>query len=864
MKFRFDSSIDYQLDAVSAVVDIFESGVNLSRSNDSFLKTQHIGYQPNLLNIDEDRVLANVIQTQKQNSIDTISEKLGSLDFSIEMETGTGKTYVYLRSMLELNKKYGLTKFIVLVPSIAIREGVMKTIAQTNKHFNEIYGQGVRGFEYNSSKLARVREFISSGDMQVMVMTVQSFNKESNVMRSAPDSFRGEKPIEQIALTNPVIIMDEPQNMSSDLSKAAISDLNPLFKLRYSATHKEKHNLLYRLGPVEAYERRLVKKVAVYGVEQNYSDKPLFHVVSVAKSPVAANVKLETKAEDGSVQIKTLKLRGGDVIAEETNNDRYDSSIFIQEVHPDGWVELSDGSRHTVNVEVQTDVKEKIFRLQIQETIKAHIDKQTQLGEKIKVLSLFFIDKVANYVDEEGLIRKIFDEEFEKLKDRLERFSTANAEDVRVAYFAKKNKAEFQDTSGKSAKDADAYDLIMKDKEKLLSLSESACFVFSHSALKEGWDNPNVFQICTLNETKSSTKKRQEIGRGLRLPVDVDGNRIYDHKTNVLTVIANESYQDFVETMQQEYRDDGYLKAPKADNARKPVVAKFKYSKAKMPEEFAELWERIKKKTTYYVDIGEEELVDAAKHKINEVNVSNMIIKLSKAVVSMKEDGTIRAIHEGEAFGEKYGSGQPIGDVIRRVADDTGLTKASVFRLLDEIDNLNLIRKNPEEFIRTLTIKINEAKTELILEKGLKYEPNGEYWELEIFEDINAYETNSVEVDNSVYDRVVFDGDGERRFALSLEESPSVLVYAKLPSKFKVPTPMGSYNPDWAIVKEDDGKTTLYLVRETKFKDRASREEILGNLRPAETRKIRLAEKHFDSIGVDFKTSTQPDLTDLV
>ncbi|HJQ08736.1 MAG TPA: DEAD/DEAH box helicase family protein [Candidatus Saccharimonadales bacterium] len=861
MKFQFQDNLDYQKDAIDAVISIFDTGKNkLSADQTSILTLGSITTLGNDLEIDNERILENVRDIQKDNSIAEVSEELGSLDFSIEMETGTGKTYVYLKTMLELNKRYGLSKFIILVPSVAIREGVMKTIKQTHEHFSQRYGQGIRAFEYDSTKLNKVRDFVTSPLMQVMVITVDSFNKEINVMRRTPDQFQGERPLDMISSTRPVVVMDEPQNMGSDLAKASISDLHPLFKLRYSATHKEKHNLLYSLGPEEAYNRRLVKKISVFGVE----NETFFNVLEIKKSPISAKVKVEVKKGD-VYEVNTLTVRNGDYLSEETNNPKY-GDLHITEIHAgQGYVELSDNSKHSLAKAIGEEDREKVFRLQIHETIKAHMVKQERMQNKVKVLSLFFIDKVANYQSEKGVIRSIFEDEFEKLKTHYEHFKNTDAKSVQGAYFAKKSKAsdEFKDSStGKSQSDKEAYDLIMKDKEKLLSFSKPTCFIFSHSALKEGWDNPNVFQICTLNETRSAIKKRQEIGRGLRLPVDINGNRIVDDQINVLTVVANESYKDFIETMQQEYREAGYINAPKADNARQKLIAKFKYDKQALPEQFAELWKRIRRKTRYHIKFDSYELINAVIERANELKPENMIIKLRKADISIK-NGIISASYNSTAVGEPISTKEPIGDVVSRIAEETELTKTSVFRILSKLESLEYIKRNPEEYIRSLIVIINSEKLALVLSKGLHYQEVQDIWEIDIFDDIKAYATSAVEVKNSSYTHVIYDSDGERQYAEQLDASERVKVFTKLPSKFTVPTPLGSYNPDWAIVASDENnKDALYLVRESKFAKGKSRDEILGNLRQNEQLKIAAAKKHFSAIEVDYRESTQTDLSD--
>lgn len=517
MKFKFSKNLDFQIDAINSIVDIFDSGENIVNGNQPFqLHHQVSPVVANELEIDKARILKNVQAIQERNGIEKKSSSLSSMDFSIEMETGTGKTYVYLRTALELNKRYGLKKFIILVPSVAIREGVMKTIEQTKEHFREMYPSGFSAFEYDSKKLSRVREFAQSLGVQFMVMTIQSFNKkELNIMHQTPDRFQGEKPIGLVAQTRPVVIMDEPQNMESDLSREAIQELKPLFKVRYSATHRELYNLMYRLTPVDAYRDGLVKKIEVYGVREDDPGAFVFRVNDIRtrkNQTPQANVTLEVKTANGDYALKSFWLKSGADLFHRTNNAKYEE-LYVSDVDARlSSVELSNGD---VNEQTEDtgENKEEIFRLQIRETIKAHMRKQDELGERMKVLSLFFIDRVDNYVPGDGLIRRLFEEEFEQQKKRSVFFKGLDARNVHNGYFAQKKRRDETiavDTTGKSEADKEAYDLIMKKKERLLSFDEPTSFLFSHSALREGWDNPNVFQICTLNDTHTPMRKRQE------------------------------------------------------------------------------------------------------------------------------------------------------------------------------------------------------------------------------------------------------------------------------------------------------------------------------------------------------------------
>lgn len=865
MKFKFDKNLGYQLDAIKSIVDIFDTGKNIISSKDGFELISTLDVFINELEIDEKRILSNVQSTQKLNKIDEISESLDSMDFSIEMETGTGKTYVYLRTIFELNKKYKLKKFIILVPSVAIREGVIKTLKQTKKHFHDMYGAGYDFFDYDSKKLSRVRNFARNQDIQIMVMTIQSFNSDNNILRQKDrDDFYGEMPMEIVSKVRPVIIMDEPQNMESELSKSAISDLKAIFKLRYSATHKNKLNLMYELSPASAYRKGLVKKIEVFGVKENDSSAFIFKVKKInaqkGKLPTA-KVGLEVKNSNDEFIIKDVVLKMGDNLKRKTKNDKYEGLIVNEIDAKNNRAELSDGK--FFNLEEQSNEnKEAIFRTQIKETIKTHLGKQEDLGSNVKVLSLFFIDKVDNYVENEGIIKKIFVEEFEKLKTGYDNFKGVNADDIHRGYFACKKKKGgeviYEDTSGKTKKDKETYDLIMKDKERLLSFDEPTCFIFSHSALKEGWDNPNVFQICTLNETRSASKKRQEIGRGMRLAVDINGDRIFDSNINRLTVIANESYKDFVGTLQSEYNEAGYKEIPEASNSREKIEVKFQKHLPVDSEDFKNLWSKIRKKTKFNIELKKEKLVKDSVEKINKLDISNLVVSVDKIIVDFESTGKLKTIYENSAIGEKIKGDIRIGNIIERIVKETGITKKTIFEIISLVDNLDIVFENYEEYVRSIIVVIKTSLNELLINEGLKYLPVDNIWEISIFEDINTYKSKTVKCDRSAYEKVVFDSNGEKEFAESLDANTRVKLFVKLPPKFIVDTPLGTYNPDWAIVMDTEDGEKLYLIRETKFVND------LKNLRLDEQQKILCGRKHFKAIGVDFEVSRKSDLSDLV
>src|SRR3989338_1135386 len=548
MKFQFDPNQDFQLEAINAIADIFEGQEKTSAdrvASDSAL----LGIFPNSLSLSGEEVFDNVRKIQERKKIKN-GVMVEEYDFSIEMETGTGKTYVYLRTIFELNKRYGWKKFIVLVPSVAIREGVMKTLQITKEHFAALYDNvPYRFYEYQSRNISQVKHFADSSNINIMVMTVGAFNKDANVLYAARDQMQGEKPISYIRKTNPILILDEPQNMEGEATKEALKNFNSLFRLRYSATHRNPYNLMYQLAPYDAYQLGLVKKIEVFSVVDDDTgiSRPYLNLISVeAGKVIKAKIEAIAKDAQGTPKKKRLTLKQDDDLAQKTSNDVY-AGYIVEALDADAPDIGQTGKiRFRNNVEVKQGEgiggnREQVMREQIEQTIRLHFEKRKQLREMdIKVLSLFFIDKVDNYVQGDGFIRKTFIQEFNRLKDEYHSIEL-EVESVHKGYFAKRGD-EYLERESSIAENQEAYELIMKDKERLLSFDEPTEFIFSHSALKEGWDNPNIFNICTLRETNSLMRKRQEIGRGMRLCVNQSGERVFDRQLNLLSVIANESY----------------------------------------------------------------------------------------------------------------------------------------------------------------------------------------------------------------------------------------------------------------------------------------------------------------------------------
>lgn len=975
MKLQFDANLHYQEQAVSAVVDLFrgqtprQSGFTITNYSDQGTMFTDNGVG-NRLELGEDEILENLQAVQLRNGLpQTKTLKKGAYDFDIEMETGTGKTYVYLRTIFELNKAYGFKKFIIVVPSIAIKEGVAKSLEITREHFRTIYNNVIYdSYIYDGSKPEEVRSFAVNDNISIMVINIAAFRKsfddpekenKANIIHRAIDKLNGIRPIHLIQETNPVVIVDEPQSVegkSAAASKKAMASLNALCTLRYSATHVVKHNLVYKLDAVDAFDLELVKQIEVASFESlDYHNKAYMKLLSVdnKKSPITAKIELDCTVK-GTIKRKAVTVRQGDDLSEKLSGYReVYSGYIIDDIYCEKgneYVSFTTKPEVLRLGEVVGDIDDRsIKEQQIRKTIEEHLNKELALNHRgIKVLSLFFIDKVSNYryYDADGVRHNgIYADMFEKnYRDLIQRpkyrtlFQNMDLDslphEVHGGYFSGDKKGgnsdkEWKDTNGTTAVDESAYNLIMRDKEALLSFDSKLRFIFSHSALREGWDNPNVFQICTLNETKSEVKKRQEIGRGLRLCVNQNGERQHGFAINTLTVMANESYEKFAATLQKEYEEEegirfgileshsfanipiqqpdgstaylgvekseqiyqafktcGYLNAKDevTDNLRKalknntlqvPVeLAEHKHAIAsvckkaagglnikpandKQPvqlnkerflsEDFKELWDRIKYKTTYNVEFDSQKLVEQCCEKmLLELNVGAAKLMYTKAKVQVSEGGVDTTETQRLSVMTTDGREQ-LPDIITYLQNRTGLTRKTIVKILTESKTLHLFKKNPQAYMDQVS-KLISSTMQLIIVDGIKYTKLGdtEFYAQELFdsEELTGYlEHNMFESHRSVYDYVVYDSDVERGFAEELENNESVKVYAKLPAWFKVPTPLGSYNPDWAIVIEDDGLNKLYFVVETKGSIEGK------DLRPKEQAKIRCGEKHFAALG---------------
>ena len=979
MEFKFDAHQQYQKDAISSIVDLFEGQpqdaaslqINLSASlvgsgNQEALDiTNEVGAVGNNLLLADEDILRNLQIVQDRNGLEVATELTDrALDFDIEMETGTGKTYVYLRTIFELAQRYNFTKFILLVPSVAIKEGAISSIRIMTKHFQDLYATPFDTTVYSGSSAEEVQSFATSTSVQILVMTIDSLrgDKNTRVIHQSRDKLNGLKPIDYLRATMPVVIMDEPQNMESVLSQSAVSELNPLCTLRYSATHRKTRNVVYRLDPVDAHELGLVKQIVVAEALQEGADAGQYLKLISIKNDKGFIAKIELacrKQVDGTIERKVLSVKNGQDLAVITGNQAYEgwrvNELSIEpesaEIHPVGVIAVGESIGGS---------NDSIYREMIRETIREHFRKEVQLRERrIKVLSLFFVDKVASFLGQgssnesaDGNFAKWFDELFleeKSKKPEWRKLLPEEASQYRSAYFAsikgkKGSPDEYTDTSGSSKNDDDAYDLIMRDKARLLDENENVRFIFSHSALREGWDNPNVFQICALREMGGTTERRQTIGRGLRLPVNQLGDRVPDRNIAQLTVIANESYRDFADSLQKEYTASGvsigmvrqgeFAKIPIADDNGQEKLLGFAGSKSIWEEllkrgfldsegrvtanyrpeikgfslgtipdfiwpedeiirimgnskverfikqqrkrktrtlnkelyanpEFEEFWRTISQRTTYRVELNRDEVIKESVNKIkSEQPIQPIRVQVTRAGLKLVRGGT-KTLETASRSAALSGSYQ-LPDIITELQEATSLTRKTLVDILVASNKLGEFISNPNDFIAMVKRNLQNVLAAAVVE-GLQYEKIGGYvYELrelqkDGMEERDLFIDRLYEVQNKQktdFDYIQIDSEGadapERQFAEILDSREDVKLFMKLPDKFKIDTPVGNYNPDWAIIKQVDGKDHIYMIRETKSTlDESKR-------RPTENAKIKAAKKHFEAIGlkgesVDYK-----------
>ena len=998
MKLQFKHQ-KFQADAAKAVVDVFAGQPYLTPT---YMMDRGINYQQSLTDEDDftgwcnerivpelsDRIILEHLQkVQRTNQIKPSERLEGHYNLTIEMETGVGKTYTYIKTMYELNKHYGWSKFIVVVPSIAIREGVYKSFQVTQEHFAEEYGKKIRFFIYNSSQLTEIDRFASDSAINVMIINSQAFNargKDARRIYMKLDEFRSRRPIDIIAKTNPILIIDEPQSVEGKQTKERLKEFNPLLTLRYSATHKADsiYNMVYRLDAMEAYNKRLVKKIAVKGITESGSTATEGYVylegINLSKADPTATLEFDYKGAKG-IRKKTMKVGIGFNLYDNSGNlDEYKTGFVVKFIDGrDNSVEFLNGIKIFAGDVIGKVSEDQLRRIQIRETILSHIERERQLFHKgIKVLSLFFIDEVAKYKQYDaagnpynGIYADMFEEEYNDIVGNLQRelddedyiryLDSISAHETHAGYFSidKKGKmtdSKLSDKKEKTSDDIDAYDLIMKNKELLLDRDPKRSpvrFIFSHSALREGWDNPNVFQICTLKQSSSEVRKRQEVGRGLRLCVNQDGERMDAnvlgndvHTVNVLTVIASESYESFAKGLQTELADavagrpvavtadlfkgkvivdargneqvvdgalaqaihydlivNGYIdrkgaltdkyyadkangavkvaeevadsrdavinildsvydsRAMQPENARdKNVELQVDPEKLAMPE-FKALWQRISPKSVYVVDFDTDELVQKSIDSLNRnLRVSKIFFKVETG--AMEEIKSRDELLEGSAFSKSQSSTYDTSkrirtnssvkyDLVGKLVSETGLTRKAVVEILTGIEKavFDQFKDNPEEFIIKAAGLINDEKATAIIQH-ITYNMLDEHYDTDIFTEPTIkgkLGTNAMKAQRHLYDHIVYDSTNERDFASELDTNTDVAVYVKLPDSFYISTPVGHYNPDWAIAFYEGTVKHIYFVAETKGSMSSMQ------LRQIEESKIHCAREHFKAISGD-------------
>ena len=863
MKLSFESNLSYQQEAIQSVVGLFEGQAiedSLFQYNLNEQQASLIDGIANKLVLSEEQILANLQKVQNHNEI-AVSEMLDGMHFSIEMETGTGKTYVYLRTIYELNKTYGFKKFVIVVPSVPIREGVLKNLQITHEHFQTLYDNTpIRFYVYDRNKISQLRGFAAGDNIEVLVINIDSFAKDENVINKPNDKLNGQEPINFIKQVQPIVIVDEPQNMESEKRAAAIANLNPLCTLRYSATHRNRYNLIYSLNPVKAYDLGLVKQIEVDSVFEENSLNGAFvalESITASKTKITAKISIDVNDKNG-VKRKSISVRAGDdLYAKSEGREIYRNGYIVEEIDASNACIVFSNGDVLYQGQRKDDLNDDVMKFQIRRTIEEHLRKELKLNKQgIKVLSLFFIDRVANYRTYDAQDNEVkgkfaiwFEEIYSELIKRPE-FQSLDKhpiDKIHNGYFSQDKKGHAKDTSGETQADDDTYNLIMRDKETLLDMSNPLRFIFSHTALREGWDNPNVFQICTLNETRSEIKKRQEIGRGLRLPVNQDGVRCYDRNVNRLTVVANESYNDFAKTLQNEMQEDcgvnfgGRIK-PKRDR----VVVKYKKGFEADPL-FLAIWEKLKAKTTYRVKYDTEALIEKAGKEMKQMpNIVAPAIRSVKTEVVITKEG-ISTNYKGDKL-SSHTSDYIIPDVLGYIQNRTELTRSTILRILEASGRLDDMVLNPQLFMDMAVDTIKRVLQNMMID-GIEYLKigNTEY-EMRLFEEqeleiyLNNFTFKVSDTDKTIYEEYVpLDSSVENKFAKDCETSEQIKYYFKLPDWFKIPTPIGPYNPDWAVVFEDDKK--VYFVAETK--DTGTSSVDLSKLHTSERQKIHCGTAHF-------------------
>ena len=870
--------LEYQETAIKSVVNVFEGN-----DKNTFDNACTDGIRSNICTLSNEQLAENIKSILLENGINEGVAKLEEVrELTIEMETGTGKTLVYIKSIYEMFKHYGFTKFIILVPSVAIRQGVLNTLTTFEKQLEEIYGFTPKAFEYSSKRLNKVTNFVEEQHPQIMVMTLASFNSEDKILNQAKreDLFANIPFIEAIGRTNPIIIMDEPQEgMDTPNSIKQIAKLNPLFKIRYSATHKVAKNKTYRLTPYDSYKQGLVKKIEVLTVTEKNDEATLKLELSETKNgknPIQAKIKAWHQSASGKIEFKNTKwLKDGDNLGKVTNNPsylKYTISRINKSLRTGKWsVSFHNGVE--IFEKQNSGSIQSIWALQLEWLILRHFTKKQKLQEKgIKCLSLIFIDKVANYVSDEPIIKNLFIEKYTEIYPEFHGNKEPTAEHIEMiqgSYFAKTTKNEFTDNESSMRKNKAVFDAILKDKEGLVSYGDSVSnkieFIFSHSALGVGWDNPNIFNIATLSNSFSEIKKRQEIGRGLRICVDTNGRRIYDklnvsddERINQLTVIPNETYETFVTQYQEEikevYGDSGAgAGMTHTHKGEKQNEVHFKRSgNETINKAFKRFWNALAKKTNYTVGFDEASLIKRSQEALNAIEIADYVAEVSSRTIgSITEEGIEDEFGGKENY--KLKAHFSALDLVEEISENTGLSYNTTIKIIGET-NLENFAKNPPQFIHQASALIKNIELEEMI-RGLNYYLTDEIFPFEFNDFVKQVDSSQYRdtPNRGFYNRMLTDSDVERSFALGADLDDEIICFMKLPAYYKIPTPIGNYNPDFGIVMKRkslrDGKESeFYFVIETKGTNDINNKKAL---KESEIYKIECALKHFATLGVD-------------
>lgn len=869
-------NLKYQDDAIQSVVKVFDGTEKNTFDNACFE-----GIRSNVSTLSVEQLQENIESIAEENGIELETLKLTEeTDLTIEMETGTGKTLVYIKTIYELYKHYGFTKFIILVPSVAIRQGVLGTFRSFNSQLEGIYGFKPNAFEYDSKKLSKVTNFIEDQHPQVMIMTLASFNSEDKILNQAQreDLFANIPFIDAIGKTNPIILMDEPQEgMDTENSVKQIAKLNPLFKIRYSATHKVVKNLLYRLTPYDSYKQGLVKKIEVLTVTEKNDEATIkIELAETQNGTSAPKAKLKAWHQSNSTNKFDFKLTAwlkvGDNLGEKTNNPSY-LNYKIERINKSlktGKWSITFSNGVEIFEKQASGNLENIWALQLEWLIHRHFTKTQKLATNgIKCLSLIFIDRVANYMGETPIIKNLFIEKYKAIYPEYNDGKTAtdqHIQDIQGYYFAQKASGEYADNEGGVKEQGKIYELILKGKEELLTISNPVQFIFSHSALGVGWDNPNVFNIATLNTAYSEIRKRQEIGRGLRICVNQDGQRIYDALTvedaeriNQLTVIPNETYETFVTQYQEEIKAIyGSTKAgagmTHTHKGKPQDEVHFKRNPSTtIDEAFQRFWKSLAKKTDYTIAFNEENLIETATERINAITIPDYVIEASSHLINEITDEGKQDTFGGTESIRQKARFTPL-DLVEELSENTGLSYNTLFEIVKNLENYSEWIKNPPRFIHEAATIIRNVELDEML-RGLDYLLTGEEFPFDFNDYVkNISNNNIIETPNrGVFDKMIYDSYVERTFCIGADRDPEIVCFIKLPSWYKIKTPIGEYEPDFGLVMKrkelkSGNENEFYFVIETKGTNNINDKKALTE---SEVYKIKCAMKHFTTLGVE-------------